>query len=282
MTMTWTCCDLSLSIPSMPLIMGIVNVTPDSFSDGGLFFDSAAAIAQGLELIADGADILDIGGESTRPGATPVPMAEELRRVLPVIEGIRAQSRIPISIDTMKPAVARAALDAGAIIVNDVAGLRDPDLRAVCASSGCGIIINHMQGTPQTMQDNPSYDHVNNNINHYLHDRINDCINDGIERSRISLDPGIGFGKTFDQTIQQLAEFQDYQHHRRPVCLGVSRKGFLGQITGRPRQERDAASVAVALHAMTLSAVQIVRVHNVRMHRDAIATFTAIRHHQQS
>jgi dihydropteroate synthase len=275
----WACCGLALNIHEKPLLMGIVNVTPDSFSDGGRYLDASHAVDHALQLIADGADILDIGGESTRPGATPVSADQEWARVGPVITALAKQTKTPISIDTMKHGVAKAAIDAGAVIMNDVAGLRDPGMIALAAATGAGVIINHMAGTPQTMQDSPAYTDVVAEVDAFFTERIKTLTDAGVGERSICLDPGIGFGKSFDHTIAQLKHLAVHQRHRLPVCLGVSRKGFLGQITGRPRPERDGASVAVALEAMAASAVQVLRVHNVAMHRDAVAIHAAIRHH---
>lgn len=264
----------------VPLLMGIVNVTPDSFSDGGQFLDPSTAIEHALKLVAEGATILDIGGESTRPGATLVSADEEWARVGPVITALAKQTTAAISIDTMKHGVAKAALDAGACIVNDVSGLRDPGMVALCKEYQPGVIINHMAGTPQTMQTNPFYNDIVAEVDAYFHERIETLKQAGV--GNLCLDPGIGFGKTLEHTLTQLHNLDKLQKHQHPVCLGVSRKGFLGQITGKTRNERDVASVAVAIHAMLANSVQILRVHNVAAHKDAIATITAIRNHQSS
>ena len=258
-----------------PLVMGIVNVTPDSFSDGGRFLDSDAAVEHALRLVAEGADILDIGGESTRPGAEAVPIDEELRRVLPVIERLAKLTSIPISLDTSKAEVGRAGLAAGATILNDVAGLRDPAMVEVAARSGAGVVVMHMRGDPRSMQSNPTYADVVRDVNDYFAERIRTLTEAGIARSAIALDPGIGFGKTLDHTRLQLRELRKLQAFGLPVCLGVSRKGFLGQVTGKPRPERLAGSLAVACFALAQGAAQILRVHDVAAHADAIklATF---------
>lgn len=257
------------SIPR-PLVMGIVNVTPDSFSDGGRFFDPTVAIEHALLLVGAGADILDVGGESTRPGADAVCEDEEFRRVVPVIEALAKRTAIPISVDTSKPAVARAAIAAGASIVNDVTGFTDPAMIALAASTGCGVVAMHMRGDPRTMQLDPQYSDVVGEVRDYLAQRISALVNAGIARAAVAIDPGIGFGKTLDQTLQQLRELPKLQSLGVPVCVGVSRKGFLGQITGKPRSERSAGSLAVACFAMAHGAAQILRVHDVAAHADAV------------
>jgi len=256
--------------------MGIVNVTPDSFSDGGLHSDADAAVQHALRLVAEGADILDIGGESTRPGADIVPRDEELRRVVPVVERLAKLARIPISIDTSKAEVADTCLAAGASIINDVAGLRDPAMVRVAARTGAGVVVMHMRGDPRTMQLDPTYDDVVDDVRRFLAGRIDALLSAGIARTAIALDPGIGFGKKLGHTLQQLRELPRLREFGLPVCLGVSRKGFLGQITGRPRAERAEASLAVACFALAQSAAQILRVHDVRMHADAVKLWTAI------
>ena len=261
-----------------PLVMGIVNVTPDSFSDGGRFFDPEVAVEHALRLVAEGADILDIGGESTRPGADAVPIDEELRRVLPVIERLVKLTDRPISLDTSKAEVACAGLAAGATILNDVAGLRDPAMVEVAARSGAGVVVMHMRGDPRSMQLNPTYGDVVGEVSDYFTERIQTLTDAGIARSAIVLDPGIGFGKTLEHTRLQLRELQKLQAFGLPVCLGVSRKGFLGQVTGKPRPERLAGSLAVACFALAQGAAQILRVHDVAAHADAIKLATFLLH----
>ena len=274
--MKWHINNRVIDFHSRPLVMGIVNVTPDSFSDGGQFFNPGHAIDYGLKLIADGADILDIGGESTRPGATPVSEGEELRRVVPVVRELAKRSNVIISVDTMKAAVARAAIDAGAVIVNNVAGLRDPEMVEVCRCAGVGEIVMHMQGTPQTMQISPAYADVVSETIAYFTERLKSLAEAGIPAERICLDPGIGFGKTLDQTLAQLRRLPEYSVLGRPICLGVSRKGFLGQITGRERAGRLAGTLAVNSFAVASGAAQILRVHDVAEHRDAVMLWEAI------
>ena len=259
-----------------PSVMGIVNVTPDSFSDGGQFYDSGGAVDHALQLVADGADILDIGGESTRPGAAIVPLDEELRRVVAVVERLAKRTTLPISVDTSKAEVARACLAVGATIINDVTGLRDPAMVELVARTGAGVVVMHMQGDPRTMQVNPTYGDVVQDVSDYLAERIQLLIDAWIARSAIVLDPGIGFGKTLEQTLQQLRELNKLQAFGLPVCLGVSRKGFLGQITGKPRTERLAGSLAVACFALAQGAAQILRVHDVAAHADAVKVWNAV------
>jgi dihydropteroate synthase len=254
-------------------LMGIVNVTPDSFSDGGCFFDADRAIAHGLELAEQGASILDIGGESTRPGAEPVAADEELRRVIPVIEALRAAGGgVRISIDTSKAVVARAAIDAGAEIVNDVTALRgDPEMAPLVAAHRGPVCLMHMLGEPRTMQTNPRYDEVVAEVIEFLQARRAAAIDAGINDSRIWLDPGIGFGKTIDHNLQLLDRVGEIVALGRPVVVGTSRKTFLGTITGRDFPGRVAATVATNVLAYERGA-RIFRVHDVAPTRDALLT----------
>jgi dihydropteroate synthase len=274
----WVCRRHAFAIGRRPLVLGIVNVTPDSFSDGGQFFSPDVAIAHGLELARQGADLLDVGGESTRPQATPVLLEEELARVVPVVRELAARAGVPISVDTMKAEVARQALAAGAAVINDVTGLRgDPDMPAVVAQAGAGAIVMHMQGTPATMQDNPTYGDVVAEVGAFLEERLHALAAAGIAPECVALDPGIGFGKTNAHSLVLLAHLANFQRFGRPVCLGVSRKGLLGKLAGgRPVGERLAAGLAVVCQAQTRGAVQIVRVHDVRETRDAVAVCAAI------
>jgi len=265
----WHCCGRVLNPVPRPLVMGIVNVTPDSFSDGGTFFDPAVAVAHGLRLVAEGADILDVGGESTRPGATPVDVSEELRRVLPVVSELAKRTSVPVSIDTMKAEVAVRCVDAGACIVNDVAGFRDPVMIAVAARTGVGIVVMHMRGDPITMQTDPQYADVVAEVDAFFAERIETLVQACIDPRTICLDPGIGFGKTLEHTRQQLKHLSVHTRHGRPVCLGISRKGFLGQIMGRSRTERGAGTLAVNCFALATGAAHVLRVHDVASSRDA-------------
>jgi dihydropteroate synthase len=257
-----------------PIVMGVVNVTPDSFSDGGAWLDPAAAIAHGRALIAQGAAILDVGGESTRPGAEPVDATEELRRVLPVLEGL-AGAGARLSIDTSKAAVAAAAIAAGASIVNDVTALRgDPRMAAVVAQHGCEVCLMHMLGEPRTMQRDPRYDEVVADVRAFLEQRLEHAVAQGIARERVWLDPGIGFGKTIDHNLELLARLDEIVALGRPVVVGTSRKSFLGRITGRGPGERVAATIATNVVALARGA-SVFRVHDVAEARDALLVAAA-------
>jgi dihydropteroate synthase len=257
-------------------IMGVVNVTPDSFSDGGAFLDRDAAVAHGLRLAFEGADLLDIGGESTRPGADPVPEPEELDRVIPVIEGIRAESPdLRISIDTSKAGVAEAALDAGADYVNDVTALRgDPDMAALVAERAAGVCLMHMLGTPRTMQAQAHYDDVVADVKAFLAARIEAATAAGIALERIEVDPGIGFAKTVDHNLELLHRLRELTDLGRPIVLGTSRKSFLGKITGRETAERMPATLATVVMGYERGA-EVFRVHDVAPARDALAVAAA-------
>jgi dihydropteroate synthase len=262
--------------PRPALVMGILNVTPDSFSDGGKFLDPAAAIARGLELVEQGAEILDIGGESSRPQAAPVPETEELRRVLPVIETLAGRVRVPISIDTVKPAVARAALQAGASIVNDVAANRDDDrMWRVVAETGAGYVCMHRQGTPQTMQANPVYADVVGEVRAFLSDRLQRLNHCGVAADQIILDVGIGFGKSLEHNLRLLGALRRFAELERPVLLGASRKSFIGQALGAELPARLPASIACACLAVEAGAC-IVRAHDVAETVQAIRMTEAI------
>ncbi|HET9105159.1 MAG TPA: dihydropteroate synthase [Solirubrobacteraceae bacterium] len=257
-------------------VMGIVNVTPDSFSDGGLYLDHAAAVAHGLALEDEGATILDIGGESTRPGAQPVPAAEEMRRVIGVIAGLRERGcRAQLSIDTSKAQVAQAALAAGATLVNDVTALRgDPEMAAVVAASGADLCLMHMRGTPRTMQHDPRYDDVVRDVAAFLRERLDAAVAAGIAEERIALDPGIGFGKTGAHNLELLRRTGELTALGRPLVIGTSRKSFLGRITDRPVKDRIAATIATNLVAYERGA-RIFRVHDVAPIHDALQVAAA-------
>jgi dihydropteroate synthase len=266
-----------------PLVLGIVNVTPDSFSDGGLFHATEAAIAQGQRLAQDGADLLDIGGESSRPGASPVGLQEELDRILPVIRELARRVCVPLSVDTYKAEVARQALAAGAHVINDITALRgDSAMAAVVRDYGAGIILMHMQGTPATMQQNPTYKDVHGEVGAFLEERLQAAANVGIACEQVVLDPGVGFGKTTEHNLQLLANLPRLGRLGRPVCLGASRKGFLGQVLGRPVSQRLAGSLAVVCFALAHRAAQAFRVHDVAETRDAIALFARLQQDRAS
>jgi dihydropteroate synthase len=254
--------------------MGIVNVTPDSFSDGGEFLAPKAAIAHGLELLDEGADILDIGGESTRPGAAEVSAAEELERVIPVIAGL-AGSGARVSIDTSKAAVAERALQAGAAIVNDVTALGDPEMASVCAGAGAGLILMHMKGTPRTMQENPTYDDLLGEIRDFLAERMRMAIDAGVPEDGIWLDPGIGFGKTTEHNVELIDRLGELSDLGRPLVLGASRKSFLGAISGRGVDRRLGGSLAAGVVGLMRGA-HVLRVHDVGATREAVEVAEAV------
>ncbi len=261
--MLFHCRQFTFRFPRPTLVMGVVNVTPDSFFDGGQFLEANKAVAHALELVAQGADLLDIGGESTRPGATPVSEAEELRRVLPVIEQLAGRVNVPLSIDTMKPGVARAALAAGASLVNDVAANREDDaMGRVVAESGAGYVVMHMQGTPQTMQANPTYEDLLGEVERFFAERLRRLNACGVAADQVVLDVGIGFGKTPEQNLQLLAGLRGFTRLQRPLLLGVSRKSFIGKLLGAEVTERLAASLACACLAVREGAA-IIRTHDV-------------------
>ena len=269
--------DFEWTFPRPALVMGVLNVTPDSFSDGGAFFSVDAAVERALELEADGADILDVGGESTRPGAETVSDTEELRRVIPVLEKLAGRIKIPISVDTVKPDVARAALDAGASIINDVAANRkDPRMREVVAERKAGYVLMHMQGTPQTMQKNPVYGNVVDEVKQFLAEQLTTLAAHGVSREQVILDVGIGFGKTLEHNLQLLASLKSFTKEERPLLLGVSRKAFIGQVTGvRNAVERLPWSLACACWGV-VSGVNIIRAHDVAPTRQAIRMTEAL------
>jgi dihydropteroate synthase len=256
-------------------LMGIVNVTPDSFSDGGLFLDAERAIEHGRELAAEGAAIVDVGGESTRPGAPAVPPEEEVRRTEPVVAGL-VGGGVEVSIDTSKAVVAASALDAGAGMVNDVTALRaDPELAGLCAERGCEVVLMHMQGTPRTMQQRPTYDDVVDDVRGFLAERIAAAIAAGIREERIWVDPGIGFGKTLEHNLELLARLGELSELGRPVVVGTSRKSFLGKLTGRDVGERLGATIASNVLALRAGA-EMLRVHEVAEIRQAALVADAI------
>ncbi|HKI66232.1 MAG TPA: dihydropteroate synthase [Solirubrobacterales bacterium] len=257
-----------------PKLMGVVNVTPDSFSDGGRYLDPAAAIGHGLELLEQGAEILDVGGESTRPGAEEVGAGEEMRRVLPVIEGLAGEATV--SIDTSKAQVARAALDAGASIVNDVTALRhDPEIGVLCGERGATLVLMHMQGDPRTMQEDPRYDDVVEDVKAFLAERMEVAVATGVAEQRIWLDPGIGFGKDLDHNLELLRRLGELRALGRPLVIGTSRKSFIGKIDGSPVEERLGGTIASSILAAAEGA-GVLRVHDVAEAAQAVKVANAI------
>jgi len=260
-----------------PFLMGVVNATPDSFSDGGRFLDAEAAVAHALRLAGEGADLVDVGGESTRPGAAAVPAEEEIRRVVPVIERLRARGlSIPISIDTSKAAVARAALRAGADLVNDVRALADPDLARAVAEAGAPVVLMHMRGTPADMAERAHYRDVAAEVADELAGSMERAERAGVSRDRILLDPGIGFAKTAEQSLELLARLGELRALGRPLVVGPSRKSFIGKVTGAPVEARLPGTLA-AVAAVVLAGAEVVRVHDVGPARQAALVAAAIR-----
>lgn len=277
MVRIWETRDRLIVADRRPRVMGIVNVTPDSFSDGGRTRALDDAVAHVRRLVEQGADVVDIGGESSRPGAEPVALAEELRRVIPVIEAVAPDLPVSISIDTTKAEVARQALRAGASIINDIAGLAgDADLPRLAADSGAAVVLMHMAGTPRTMQVDPRYNDVVGEVRDFLARRVEAVEALGVPRSRIAIDPGIGFGKTLAHNLEILQNFDRFANLGCAVVVGTSRKGFLGALTGRDVGDRVAATVASSLAAAVRGA-DVVRVHDVAPMVDAIKVWTAIR-----
>jgi dihydropteroate synthase len=277
----WACRGRRLEVAGRPLIMGIVNVTPDSFSDGGAFQDSGRAVDHALQLVAEGADIVDIGGESTRPGAEAVDVAEECRRVLPVIEQVAAQSGVALSIDTTKAAVAREALEAGAHIINDVSGLtHDAGMATVASDGRAGLVLMHLRGTPRSMQDDPRYDDVVATVATYLEARVAVARAAGIADEALAVDPGIGFGKTARHNLQLLANVDRLRVAGVRTLVGVSRKRFIGDVTGAAVDARLAGSLAGLVHCV-LAGVDIMRVHDVAASLQAARLAKAIQGERQ-
>jgi dihydropteroate synthase len=258
-----------------PAVMGVLNVTPDSFSDGGEFLDLAAAVAHAERMAAEGADLVDVGGESTRPGAEPVPGDEELRRVMPVIERLAGGAGVPLSIDTSKAPVASAATGAGAVLVNDVTALRgDPEMVGVVAESGAELCLMHMRGDPRTMQDDPRYEDVVSEVKAFLEERLGFAVAQGVPEERVWLDPGIGFGKTVAHNLELLRRLDEIVAVGRPVVVGVSRKSFIGALTGRSVPERAWGGLAANVLAFERGA-HMFRVHDVLETRDALTVAAA-------
>lgn len=275
-SLSWQCGETCLQFGQRPHFMGILNVTPDSFSDGGRFTDLEAAVLHARQLELDGADFIDVGGESTRPDSQPVTVEEELRRVIPVIEALQGEIHIPISIDTTKSEVARQAVAAGARIVNDISGLTfDPAMSRVCADTGAGVVVMHIQGTPQTMQQNPHYENVVEEVHAFLGRRLDQLQREGIPREAMIIDPGIGFGKTAQHNLELLAAVPRLRSMGRPVLIGHSRKRFLSKILGRPINEASLGTVGVSLAAIQLGA-DILRLHEIVPTRDCWLAWSAV------
>ncbi len=267
----WKCCDRRLELGSKTAIMGVLNVTPDSFSDGGEFADPDLALSQALSMVEQGAAIIDIGGESSRPGAAPVSEAEEAARVIPVIEKLASRSDVLISVDTVKAGVARQALASGAHIINDISGFSaDPGMVDVAAANGAGVVIMHMQGAPQTMQQHPAYSDVTSQIALFLEERMQDLMQSGVARECIAIDPGIGFGKSLEHNLQLLRDIPEFAGSGLPVLIGLSRKSMLGAITGCGVNDRLAAGLA-GLSWSAMHGAHILRVHDVKESCEAVA-----------
>ncbi|NWF75408.1 MAG: dihydropteroate synthase [Nitrospirae bacterium] len=263
MKLTWA--DYSFDFSQKTYIMGILNVTPDSFSDGGQFFDKSSAIKRALQMVKEGADIIDIGGESTRPGSDPVPLEEELQRTIPLIEVLIKESNIPISIDTYKSEVAKRALDAGASMVNDISGLRfDPLMKSVVAQYKVPVVIMHIKGKPKDMQKDTVYEDLLSEIITYLKNSIDIAIKAGISEDKIIIDPGIGFGKTFEHNLEIIHNLQEFTVLKKPILIGPSRKAFIGKILGDapPGERLEGTAAAVAISIM--NGANIIRVHDVK------------------
>ena len=274
--MRWIAREHQFNFPRPAIVMGIVNTTPDSFSDGGRFLDADAAEAHALRLANEGAEILDIGGESTRPGSTEVTVQEELDRVIPVIERLAKRPELVLSIDTQKPSIAREALTAGASIVNDIAANRaDPEMWQVVAEAEAGYVCMHMQGTPQTMQAKPEYDDVTTEVIAFFRERLSLLLAHGVAAEQIALDPGIGFGKTLEHNIKLLRDLNKFSLVERPVLVGASRKSFIEKLLGAPVDERLPASLACAAWA-SIQGSQIIRVHDVAETAQAVRMAEAL------
>ncbi len=273
---SWKCRDRVLAFQDGPLIMGILNVTPDSFSDGGRFAERESAFAHGVRMLKEGADIIDVGGESTRPGAGGVALEEEINRVIPVIEKLFRETGAVISVDTMKAEVAGLALEAGASIVNDVSAMtRDEEMKKVVGKYRAGVVLMHMAGTPATMQADPHYDDVVGEVRDYLVKRVDDLVNDGLDRETLSVDPGIGFGKKVEHNISLMASMDVLADAGLPVVVGVSRKSFIGRITGAEVDQRLPGSLA-ALAVCVMRGAGILRVHDVKESKQAAQIAAAL------
>jgi len=277
----WKCRDRTVELGVDTLVMGILNVTPDSFSDGGRFSRADQAVEQALRMVEAGASIIDIGGESTRPGAAPVSTEEELARVIPVIRALAGRIDRLISVDTRKAAVAEQALGLGAHIINDVSALtHDPAMAAVAQKFGAGIVLMHMKGEPGTMQKDPRYEQVVTDVVEFLASRIRDLVARGLARETMAVDPGIGFGKTLEHNLELIARLEKLAELGRPIVMGLSRKSFLGKITGREVHDRLAGSLAAAAYAVTRGA-NIIRVHDVKESCDVVRVVDMLRREER-
>ncbi len=274
----WRCRDHTFPLGGRTLVMGIVNVTPDSFSDGGMLATTGDAVAHGVRLAAEGADILDVGGESTRPGAEPVPADQELERVVPVIAGLTeaAPAGVALSVDTRRPDVARAALEAGADIVNDVSAGRDPSMFAAVREAGAGLVLMHMLGDPTTMQSDPRYDDVVSEVRDFLASRIGAAVAAGVPRDRLCVDPGLGFGKTLEHNLSLLRAIATFEQLRTPVLVGASRKRFIGELTGVEDPAERVEGTAGTVAWCAANGVDVVRVHDVRAMTRVVRVVDAI------
>ena len=280
--MIWRACDRSWKFPQSTLVMGVVNVTPDSFSDGGNFQSTDQAVEHALRLAAEGADILDIGGESTRPGAESVDDSVELSRVIPVIKKLTNQTKAALSIDTQKPAVAQAALEAGAVIINDIAANREDEVMwQLVAKTGVGYVAMHMLDTPQTMQKSPKYKNVVNDVEAFFYCRMERWTDWGMTLEQVVLDPGIGFGKTVEHNLALLAALERFTKMKRPLLVGASRKSFIGHLTNTEVNDRLPGSLACACRAAQAGA-SVVRVHDVKETVQALHTWESIKKHESS
>lgn len=267
----------NLNLDSKTLIMGIINVTPDSFSDGGLHFRENDAVKHGLEMVNDGADIIDVGGESTRPFSDPLPLTEELRRVIPVIAALSQETDIPISIDTYKSEVAGQALEAGAKMVNDISALRfDPRMGPLVAEAGLPIVLMHMKGTPKNMQVNPTYKDLFGEIIGFLSNAMEQAVKIGIKRDLIIIDPGIGFGKSFDDSLKIIKGLNKFSSLGQPILVGTSNKSFIGHILDLPVESRETGTMAT-IAAAVMNGANIVRVHNVKAAKETVTIIDAIK-----
>lgn len=263
-SLVWQCRDRRLEFGGRTLIMGILNVTPDSFSDGGRFLDSRQAFEHGLQMASDGADMIDIGGESSRPGAEPVPLEEELKRVVPAVRALSRETDCVLSVDTRKARVAEEALAAGAHVINDITAMTfDPCMPAVARDNGAGVILMHMHGDPKTMQIEPKYENVVKEVADYLGGRMRNLEQNGLSTNSFAVDPGIGFGKTVEHNVSLIAHLDEVVRLRRPVVVGLSRKSFIGKITGREVQDRLPGSLAATAYVIQRGA-HVIRVHDVK------------------